>query len=266
MDPVEHGAQADARAAPRDVPASSSPAARFAANRFAPTILALVLAIASLPLAILSMMAAPGPGSGPPEAHLGFDDALIGSIGAVIAGALVGGTLGGRLVRRRPLAGAFVALAAAWPAAIVGFALLPWYLGRTMSVGRVCIDGCSTALDLHPGGTYAFAAIGQYIQSLGGGLLIVGMSLPYWIVPAIVALVVAKWSRPGRARRVAFVAAVLAHGGLNAWSIYASSWAWVVLVAGVIAWSALLSWPRLVQPGPRAERSTLRSADSQGAP
>jgi hypothetical protein len=205
--------------------------------QIAPILIALGLAMVTLPLTVLSTMSIEGWSSfGDGWIHrLALDEALIVSFGAVVCGALVGGAVGGRRVRRQPLAGGLLALIVAWPAAIVGFIVLPAILGRPTSFGRICIDECS---GLALGSLASIpVAIDRYAASLGFGAMI---SLIVWAPFLVVALVIASKPRSARVRIVGFGAAVIVFGLMNWMSVLTSGWSFFVLVGGVVVWTAIL--------------------------
>jgi hypothetical protein len=84
-------------------------------SAFGPTVTALVLAVATLPLTVLAMTSGSQVSPVDPSVSLPMTlgAAFVGSIGAMAAGALVGGAIGGLVVRERPVAGALVAIATA---------------------------------------------------------------------------------------------------------------------------------------------------------
>ena len=173
----------------------------------------------------------------PNASHLTVYEAFIGSLGAVLAGALVGGTIGGLLVRRRPLAGAVVALVLAWPAAIVGFTVLPALLDQAMYLGNGGID--MSAPMFEAGSTFQVdATVVSYGESLRVGLGLFGVFLVVPVV-AIVLLVRRGPMGPG-ARMAAFGAFALGFGAVNGFSVLASGLSYLVLAIGVGAWASIL--------------------------
>jgi hypothetical protein len=204
-----------------------------------PIVIALALAIVTLPLTILAVMSVVGksPVSYDGIVHLSLEEALICSVGAVVCGALVGGAIGGWRVRLRPLTGAFLALVAAWPAAVIGFTILPSIVGRPTSFGRTCMDGCSEALALGSPRSVA-TAVERYGQSLALGWW---LWFVVWGPLVVVAIVIASKPRSVPVRIVGFVAAAIAFGLMNVFSVGASGWSYAILVGGVLAWSWILT-------------------------
>ena len=204
-----------------------------------PILIALALAVVTLPLTVLAIMSADGtsPVSYDAISHLSLDDALICSVGAVACGALIGGAVGGWKVRAQPRTGSLLALIAAWPAAVIGFTVLPSIVGRPTSFGRMCIDGCSQALALGSPRSVA-TAVERYVQSLAfGGLF----SFLLWGPLVVVAIVIASKPRSTKVRIVGFVAAAVAFGLMNFFSVGASGWSYPVLVGGVLVWAWILA-------------------------
>ena len=178
--------------------------------------------------------------------------------------------------------GALLALATAWPAAIVGLTILPTLLGHPMSIGSVCLGfngRCDPAL---VAGSTILSAAGQYVQSVSGGVIIGGVFGPpllilaavllwtrirfrpehvavavviavvlaiaggylvFFGVAAVAAAAILCWG-PDRARvAIGALSSALAIGSLNIFSIAASGWTWFVLLGGVTVWAVVLSRP-----------------------
>ncbi len=99
----------------------------FLTNVLGPTLLAIFLALLSLPFVALSLDAAESgaaSGYGVSPVHVPEDDLgrWAGAIGAVVAAAVVAGTIGAPLVRAHAIRGALLTTLAAW---VVGIAALP---------------------------------------------------------------------------------------------------------------------------------------------
>lgn len=214
---------------------------RLVALPVAPTVLAIVLALVTLPLTVLSIMSVESYRTFDTTGHATPFEASIGSVGAVLAGALVGGTLGGLLVRRWPIAGAGLALVTAWPAAVLGFAVLPGLLHVPVTIGLVCVDSCSPALELS-GGLALDAVWTTYTDSLMGSLMLFGL-----VTLLVGGLAVGFSLLDGGSAGwvVGYGAMVVAVGSLNAWSIGSSGIAFLVLAVGVAVWAKLLGRPRV---------------------
>lgn len=117
-----------------------------------PTSLAVVLAMVSLPLIAWSLDAADYStpvGYGITPAPLGMMDVSRWSaaFGAVLAAAVVAGTLGGPLTRKNAPLGALVTVALAWLVGVAALPLLPLLLhanlGGNLGFARVCLDTCA---------------------------------------------------------------------------------------------------------------------------
>jgi hypothetical protein len=116
---------------------------RWVPSRYRPTALALLLALASLPLVAVTL----APTSAGdymrdqpiPATALGQWSA---AASAAFISALVAGTFGGRVVRRHAIAGACLTFVIALLVAIPALPLFPAMLGENVGVGRVCLDGC----------------------------------------------------------------------------------------------------------------------------
>lgn len=139
---------------------------RLAAGRFGPTRLALVLATVALPFVVVST--AVYEDLAPPDMIVELSplaaERLVTLVPAVIVAALLAGTLGGWLVRRRFRLGAVATFVIAWTVAI---AALP--LGPSLARLRGCCDlglggyGINTA---DPAAGVAALAYGWWISPL----------------------------------------------------------------------------------------------------
>jgi hypothetical protein len=161
---------------------------RLAAGRLGPSRLALVLALIALPLVLVGVPAyVPGPRSttdlrdlvslGPLAPAV-----LAATIPAVIVSALVAGTLGGWVERRRRWFGAVVAVVAAW---IVGILVLPF--GPT--VLQLPYGCCYLGLD----GTLGITTPASAIRAATEGLLFSPAIAPVPFIALLVGVIV--WAR-----------------------------------------------------------------------
>jgi hypothetical protein len=223
---------------------------RFIAGRFGPTAVALVLGLIAWPIVSLSLA---GPSEWASESS-SLELAFLASLGAVVAGALVGGTVGGRRWRRRPISAGILAIVTAWPAAIIAFPIIPTALGLAFRFGHRCADGCSPILVVRGGQTIALLGIFtadsvpsavkvmaiQYVGSLvvGG----VAFGVPAILVGALAFFTSRSPLRTSRRRRLTAVLAFLAVASLNTFSIGAVTFPFVALVLGVLIWGGVLSW------------------------
>lgn len=116
---------------------------------FGPTLVALVLAMASLPIvALLNPVLVPGatiepsaPAYSPPTDPARWLSAL----GSVVAAALVAGTLFGASTVRRPIV-AVLALGVAWVVGIVMIPVVPALLDVPFRAVPMCLDSCGHAI------------------------------------------------------------------------------------------------------------------------
>jgi hypothetical protein len=139
---------------------------RLAAGPFGSTRLALVLAVTSLPAVLVGMPAYEG--VAPPD-MMGrmspFSLAVLSmTIPAVLASALIAGSVGGWLERRRKSLGGVATFVLAWVVAIMALPLGPGLVGKA--------DGCCS---LGPGGH------GLLITDLASGVR--GVAGGWWISP-----------------------------------------------------------------------------------
>lgn len=210
---------------------------RLIAGPFGPVLVALALALVSLPLTTLAILGSPAPNTfGGPTA---FDAAL----GAVVVGALAGGYVGGRVRRRRELTGAVAALAVGWAAAIVAFPVVPTLLGQSFQLGEFCLDSCNPLLNTAGASVpeLVIKMAGQYGSSVIVGTVFGGIVA----VPALL-LAIFFGRRSGlTGRRVAAVVAAAAFGIVNMFSIAEVPGAFAILFAGVVLWSVILPAPSL---------------------
>jgi hypothetical protein len=152
---------------------------------------------------------------------------------AVVPAGLLGGFLGGLVRGRRPVAGAFVAMAVSWPVGITMLPLAATVLGIPMRDAIFCFDTCTPQLvsgepfsGMHAYAYWAFSGI-------------------YMVVPVGLALLVAviAWQLARRGSSTlgsAFV--VLAYVSMHALFLL-NRQAWIpfaCLALGVIAWTAWL--------------------------
>jgi len=138
---------------------------RFVAHPAGPTVLALLLAMVALPIVALTLnevettsasySSVPHSPAQLPSTDLGRWTA---AFGAVVVSALVAGTVGGRIARRRN-SGEILTIVLAWVCAIVAAPLLPAILGQHVGFGVICIDSCSVPVSAANPTSGAFAAL-----------------------------------------------------------------------------------------------------------
>lgn len=200
------------------------PIRSLANRRGGPTFFALALAIISIPFATLAIMLAGVDSSGDPT-PVDTGLALVMALVAVVAGALVGGTLGGLVVRRRPLLGLGLAIGSAWPTALATLSIVPGLVGREYGAVRMCFDSCSPVIR----GDSTLSAIAGY-----------GISLLFTAIVAVPAagiLLFIAWELGRRRRRAlqpVFVAAAVV--AIDSWSMWSGALAAAALVAGSLVW------------------------------
>lgn len=198
-----------------------------------PVRLALGLALLSMPVVAASLVQAP-------EAwqqrivrapRVGWVDAVVLALPSTLTASVVGGFLGSRLVRTRPIAAVLVAIGSAWPVGIMMLPISAAVMGIGLRAGILCIDTCNPSLtDEVP-----ISGISAYIGSLIGGAFFIAP-------PALfVACVVAAW-RIGRRRYMAgSVLAIAGYGFLHGWSLLLGGFpAFAALAFGVLTWVRLL--------------------------
>jgi hypothetical protein len=130
------------------------------ARRSGPTVLAVLFALVSLPIVALTLDAVDSTagqfsyGKQIPATDLGRWSA---AASAVLISAIIAGTVGAPLVRRRAKIGALVTFHLALLVAIPTLPLLPALLGQHVAAGVLCLDGCSgvTYTNNLLGGLYA---------------------------------------------------------------------------------------------------------------
>lgn len=206
------------------------------AGRWGPVLLALAFGLLSIPLVAASLVQAP-PALQQEQRDalpLGWLDALILGVVSAVTAAVVGGTLGGNLVRSRPVAAALVAIATAWPIGIGMLSITATALGIRLRMGIYCIDTCNASIsDRDP-----FSGIGAYVISLIWGA--------WFVVPAIacVVLMVIGAGLAWRRRVVTAMAFVVAgYAALHWWSVLGGGVAFACLAFGVIVWATALHQP-----------------------
>jgi hypothetical protein len=207
---------------------------RLITHPVGPTAAAVAIALMTLPLTAFAMSLVENyAGYDVDKTHLGYGTAFGLALGAVVLSALVAGSLAGTIVRTSPSAGAAVALLLAWPTAIVGLSATASLMGHTVDLGEFCLDSCGAAFSTGED------ALMQYGDSVRGFIGFTGIPA---LILGLIALVVGRSNRLGDGPRLAvgFTLFALAFGALNVMSIGASSFAFLVLATGVLAWAGLL--------------------------
>ena len=169
-----------------------------------------------------------------------FGYALLLALVPVTAASLVGGSLGGSIVRKQPVRGLFFALLFAWPVAVITLPLLPAYLGWSYRGAWFCLSACSPLItsDVPLSGVPAYAQV-----------LLFGLWGPAEVaaVLALIAYVLARRHRRFGASAFTIAAVV----SLNFWSILSPGVlaAAIALIVGSFVWVA----PHLVAAEEAAE-------------
>ncbi len=206
--------------------ADHRPGWRLTQSPFGPLLLAIALALASTPLAMLAIAMTATDELGNPQ-PIDPAVALTMALVAVVAGALAGGSAGGLIVRRRPIAGLLLAVAVSWPVAASTLSVVPNLLGSQFYAVTICIDSCEPFIDAASPST----ALWAYIVTVP-----VGLALSF--IP-VIGFVSIGWlaAKRGQRRLVAGLglAAVV---GFNAWSMYVGWVAAAALVVGAVLWVA----------------------------
>jgi hypothetical protein len=199
---------------------------RWKSPRFA----ALCLGLLSTPFAVAAIVSSSTPPYGNRDGvePVSFGVALLVALGAVTAGSLAGGILGGSVVRKQPVLGLALALVVAWPVAIATLPLLPALLGWPYQA-YVCTDGCTPWItaEVPLSGLTEYA--GMLATALYGPGEVAG-------VLALIAIVLARSNH----RIFASVFTIAAFVALNFWSIAATpgaTTAMIALVAGSVIWA-----------------------------
>jgi hypothetical protein len=205
-----------------------------AARSLEPAALALVLAVASVvPVAWVLQAGTAELSIEMTGWHpLGTGQALVLAVGALAPAAILGGSIGGLVWRRRPAFGPLVALSIAWFVGIVALPLVASAAAIPLRAGIWCFDACQAALtDAAP-----LSGLSAYAQAVIASLIF----WPLLLIPGALLLVARLVGS-----RLAWVAAWLSvHAWLNAWTFLGKQLpVYVILVAGVVLWTAWL-WLR----------------------
>jgi hypothetical protein len=192
---------------------------------------ALVLSLLSAPLVSIAIanatvppvQAQPGRFPAPLDAASAMPIALV----AVIAAGIAGGAVGGRFVRRSPVAGLIAAVSVAWAVAIVTLPLVPTLRSEAFATGFMCLDGCSATI---LGGELQSGLV-AYVQSVPLGAVL--------IVPPVLAcvfLVLTWYARRLRVRVLVGLFALATVASLDFVSIWEGWRAFALLVGGAVLW------------------------------
>jgi hypothetical protein len=233
----------------RPIPSEASRSDQVVTSRLGPVLLAVTLSILSVPIVAIALVGGSNTAclcSGDGPGSLDWASAVAIALVAVLAAGIIGGSIGGRFVRRAPLWGLIIAVAVAWPVAIITLPVLPTILGVTFNTAYVCIDACSPQISAGE----PLSGLTAYGQSLEAGVLLV--------VPAglAIAFAIAAWVATRRNHvRVGAACALVAYASLNLWSDVGLPF--LCLVVGAVIWVSpyWLRWERTraqvaVEPSP----------------
>jgi hypothetical protein len=154
-----------------------------------PTVLAVLLALVSLPFVALSLDAVQAPPGSDYDSRGLFEGCRFpvdrlpltdlgrwtAAAGAVLAAALVAGTIGGLIVRRHAKLGGILTFLLAWEVAIAALPLLPWMFHLDMALG---LGGWSCGKPLDPSDGVALAEkglLGPFYEPVPFALLLAGV-------------------------------------------------------------------------------------------
>ena len=162
---------------------------------------------------------------------LGTGQALALALGAVIPAGVLGGIAGGLVWTRRPAIAPVTTLAIAWFVGIVALPVVATTLDIPWRAGITCLDACvATLRDGDPLG-----GVAVYAESL------VAAAFAFYLlaVPFVLFLVARRTRRPA----MWVVAWLSLHAVINVFSIMLAGPIYVVLLIGVLLWTAWL-WAR----------------------
>lgn len=220
---------------------------RIVRVRMWPIVSAAVLGLASMPRVAAAIVDATTPNlrqsyyTFPPPLDPG--QAMPIALLAVLAAGLVGGGVGGAVVRRSPVAGLVLAVLTAWAVAIATLPILPTLWGEPFAAGFMCIDGCSAEIR----GGEPLSGIVAYAQSVPLGAV--------EILPPVLALILglaARFVLKHKRRGLAALLGIAAVASLNFWSVLEGSMAFLCLAIGAVIWVAPY-WYRIEARGPIAD-------------
>jgi hypothetical protein len=204
------------------------------AGRWGPVVLAVALGILSVPFVAVALIQPFREGEqdylhAPP---LDWPGALVLALVSATTASVVGGSVGGMLVRSRPVIGALVAIGTAWPIAISMLSVTSAAFGISLRKAVVCIDECSASItDQGP-----FSGAIAYVGSLLGSALLIFPPIACLLL-LIVGVALAR-----RGRIVwAIVVVVGAYAALHTFSLfYGGGIAMACLAIGVTIWAIKL--------------------------
>lgn len=203
-------------------------------SRRGPIVVAVGLAVLSIPVVTIALLLAPEAAPRLNVTRLALGEAVALAAIATISAAVVGGAIGGFVIRSRRSLGVLAAIALAWPVGVAVVPIAASALGIRFQAVEFCIDGCNPMIrsDVPLSGAQA------YFQSA-----VVSAAT---VVPLLGVLLLRPVAR-ALDRRGAFTMAsiviVAAYATLN-WVIVSGGVVaflpFVALAIGVVLWSRLI--------------------------
>jgi hypothetical protein len=236
---------------------------RAADRRPGPVIAAIGLGLLSSPLAA-SAIASLRISSWDHHPALG-DPALAGpmAVVAVTLAGLIAGSVAGRVVRDAPVRGLLLAIAIAWPVALLSLPIVPLVRGVDFAAWTLCIDSCGEPTH----GLLAGATL--YLVDIVFGVAVLPLVIPLVVMALLVAR---RGGRPGMVAVLATLCLVLFYGW---WAVFTWApddtrpfgqpglpfdnpvYAFACLVVGAIVW-VMPYWNVTTKAAPRARNQSAQ--------
>ncbi len=208
------------------------------AGRHGPLLLALAFSLVSWPFVAFALTIVAIPYRERPSIDFGV--ALQCALGSVLAGGLVAGAVGERLVRRRPRLAFFATLEVAWAAGIAGLAVVPVLAGRPVTIWYSTVDEALPAIGAAAGDSL-LEAVAENIFAYGATLvfgLVIAAAWPLYLGTLVGA--VARKPSP-RLWKATVAMGIASWAILNLWSVLVAPMAALILVCGVAVWTLACS-------------------------
>ena len=213
-------------------------------GRRGPVMLALGFGLLSVPFVAVSLLQLP------PDweqeivqaPQVGWPQAVVLALVSVVSASVVGGSLGGRLVRSRPIAGTLVASGTAWPIGIGMLSLTAAAFGIGLRIGVLCIDTCTPEI------TNADPLSGFVAYGLS---LIPGVVGVVPVIVFIILMAAAWWLSRRRRFLIGVVLTAVGYAALHIFGIFlGGAIAFACLAMGVVIWAIVLCplWKNSVEP------------------
>ncbi len=159
---------------------------RFAERPRGPLLLALGLSLLSAPIVAWALTIEPGPLNSHGWEQPALGQAVVVALVAVVMAGLVGGGIGGLVVREHPTTGALVAIALAWPVALSTLPIIATVVGARVQQAYICRESaCGFAIDyanpLSGVGAYALSVAMSAVLGVPA-LLAVGCLVGSWVM------------------------------------------------------------------------------------